>query len=130
MYITEKSVQHANWISTVHYKTSNRNRFCISGNRQSPIFKIRHDFYTVGRVTGNKHIFFFGLTGRHCNTSSVSNMLDQLQWRILQDRRTDSRLTMFYKIVNEKVSVPKRQTHPPSKTFTQHAHTFISNTFM
>ena len=45
-------------------------------------------------------------------------MLDQLQWSTLQDRRTDSRLTMFYKIVNEKVSIPKTdRLNPPLSDF-------------
>ncbi|XP_066275334.1 uncharacterized protein [Branchiostoma lanceolatum] len=35
---------------------------------------------------------------RHRNTSSVSDMLDQLQWVPLQDRRRSIRLTMLYKI--------------------------------
>ena len=30
-----------------------------------------------------------------------------VQWRTLADRRTDFRLAMFYKIVNDKVAIPK-----------------------
>ena len=63
------------------------------------------------------------VTGRHCNTSSVSNMLDQLQWRTLQDRRTNSRLTMFYKIVNEKVSIPKTDILIPPLRLSRNMHT-------
>ena len=35
---------------------------------------------------------------RHRNTSSVSDMLEELQWTSLQDRRRSIRLTMLYKI--------------------------------
>ena len=42
-------------------------------------------------------------------------MLDQLQWRKLSDRRTDSRLTMLYKIIKEKVAIPKTDRHFHSK---------------
>ena len=47
------------------------------------------------------------VTGRHSNTSSVSDMMHHLQWRTLADRRTDFRLAMFYKIVNDKEAIPK-----------------------
>ena len=35
---------------------------------------------------------------RYRNTSSVSNMIDELRWPSLQDRRRAARLTMLYKI--------------------------------
>ena len=35
---------------------------------------------------------------RYRNTSSVSNMIDELRWPSLQDRRQAARLTMLYKI--------------------------------
>ena len=44
-----------------------------------------------------------------CRFSSydcVSDMLDDLGWRSLEDRRTDSRLCLFYKIVHGLVAVP------------------------
>ena len=37
---------------------------------------------------------------RYHNTSSVTDMLDTLQWRTLQCRRTDSRVIAMYKMVN------------------------------
>ena len=37
--------------------------------------------------------------------SSVSSMLNQLGWRILEKRRRDARLSMFYKIENSLVSI-------------------------
>ena len=62
------------------------------------------------------------VTGRLHNTSSVSDMLQHLNWRSLSDRRTDARLTMFYKIVHNKVAIPQnRQTYSSSSTVTKHA---------
>ena len=44
--------------------------------------------------------------GRFHNTSSVSNMLSDLGWRDLNQRRVDSRLCMAYKIVHGLVAIP------------------------
>ena len=41
--------------------------------------------------------------GRYRNTSSVSNMIDELRWPSLQDRRRTARLTMLYQIRHEMV---------------------------
>ena len=46
------------------------------------------------------------VTGRFHNTSSVSNMLSDLGWRYLNQRRVDSRLCMAYKIVHGLVAIP------------------------
>ena len=46
---------------------------------------------------------------------SVSDMLCDLGWRSLEDRRTDSRLCLFYKIVHGLVAVPL----PPYVVHTQ-----------
>ena len=66
------------------------------------------------------------VTGRQHNTSSVSDMLQHLNWRSLSDRRTDARLTMFYKIVNNKVAIPKtdRLIPPLRLSRNMHAHSF------
>jgi hypothetical protein len=39
---------------------------------------------------------------------AFTNMFQHLEWRSLQDRRKDSRLNMFYKIVNNKVEIQKQ----------------------
>lgn len=55
--------------------------------------------------------------------ASVTNMLTTLGWRSLEDRRTDARLCLFYKVVHGLVAVPlppyvvhplriPRQSHP------------------
>jgi hypothetical protein len=63
------------------------------------------------------------VTYKYRNTSSVGNMLQHLEWRSLQDRRKDSRLNMFYKIVNNKVEIQKTDRLIPQKRQTRHSHT-------
>ena len=43
---------------------------------------------------------------RFSSYDSVSNMLDELGWRSFEDRRTDPRLCLFYKIVHDLVALP------------------------
>ena len=77
---------------------------------------LQQDIYTIERVQSRAARF---ATNKYRNTSSVGNMLQYLEWRSLQDRRKDSRLNMFYKIVNNKVDYPKnRQTHSTKKADT------------
>jgi hypothetical protein len=38
------------------------------------------------------------VTNRYHNKSSVSDMLENLKWQTLEERRTNARLTMLYKI--------------------------------
>ena len=45
------------------------------------------------------------VTNRYHNTSSVSDMLNQLEWKTLEDRRRISRLAMMYKLANGMVRV-------------------------
>ena len=52
---------------------------------------------------------------RFSSYDSVSEMLGDLGWRSLEDRRTDSRLCLFYKIVHDLVAVPL----PPYVVHTQ-----------
>ena len=44
-------------------------------------------------------------TNRYYNTSSVSSMIEQLEWTTLQERRKHSRLLMMYKLKNNIVRV-------------------------
>jgi DNA topoisomerase VI subunit A len=50
------------------------------------------------------------VTNRQRNTSSVSDMLQHLEWCSLEDRRRDARLVMMYKISHDKVAVSKSET--------------------
>jgi hypothetical protein len=43
---------------------------------------------------------------RHHNTSSVSGMLNTMNWQSLQERRLRSRLIMFHKAINENIAIP------------------------
>ena len=49
------------------------------------------------------------VTGRHRNRSSVGQMIDQLQWPSLKQRRKESRLAMLYKIINSKVAIDQQK---------------------
>ena len=62
------------------------------------------------------------VTNRYHNTSSVTSMLDHLQWESLESRRTKAQLTMFYKITNDLVDIPADQYLIPSKTNTRSCH--------
>ena len=45
------------------------------------------------------------VTHRYRQTSSVNDMLSELDWRSLQNRRIDNCLVMFYKIVHAQVAI-------------------------
>ncbi|VDI38372.1 Hypothetical predicted protein [Mytilus galloprovincialis] len=59
---------------------------------------------------------------KHQNHSSVSKMLNNLEWRSLEQRRKDARLTMLFKIVNEKVAVTKEDRLIPPKRLSRNMH--------
>ena len=46
------------------------------------------------------------ILNRRNNTSSVSNMLNQLSWVLLETRRQNCQQSLFYKIVNNHVDIP------------------------
>ena len=41
-------------------------------------------------------------------TSSVSTMLNQLQWTTLQERRAQAKACMMYRVVNQLIDIPSR----------------------
>ena len=47
------------------------------------------------------------VTNRHGNRSSVTDMLSDLKWSSLEQRRQDARLCMMYKIDNDLVAIDK-----------------------
>ena len=53
---------------------------------------------------------------------SVSHMLDNLGWRSLENRRIDSRLIMFYKIVYGHVAIQMPTYFEQPQRFTRHMH--------
>ena len=52
------------------------------------------------------------VTGDWRQTSSVTSMLQELNWRSLALRRADARLVMLYKIVHGMVAVPSQSYLP------------------
>lgn len=59
---------------------------------------------------------------RYHNTSSVTNMLDELGWRSLEQRRADLRLTMLYKITRGLTLVNRANYLRPVKRATRRTH--------
>ena len=62
-------------------------------------------------------------TSRYRNTSSVSSMLDHLQWGSLESRRSKIQLTLFYKVVYDLVDIPSSAHLTPSTARTRSSHT-------
>ena len=62
----------------------------------------------------------------YSRTSSVSSMLDHLKWRSLQDRRSDARLCLFFKIVHRLVAIemPPYIQHPVRGSRLSHSLSF------
>ena len=53
------------------------------------------------------------VSNRHGNRSRVDSMLEHLEWRPLEQRRRDARLTMLFKIANDQVAVDKTDRLTP-----------------
>ena len=51
---------------------------------------------------------------RHYYTSSVKGMLEDLQWRTLEQRRTDCRLVLLFQIIHGLVQIPPTSYLQPS----------------
>lgn len=62
----------------------------------------------------------------YSTTSSVTNMLQVLGWRSLEQLRTDTRLIFLYNIVNHLVAVPSIGILLPVTRPTRHTHTLLS----
>ncbi len=60
---------------------------------------------------------------RYHNTSSVTNMLNILNWPTLQDRRCHARLTMLYKIANGLISLDSANQLIHATRSTRRSHT-------
>ena len=57
---------------------------------------------------------------KYRNTSSVTDMLQHLEWEPLSTRRKNSRLTMLYKIANNHVVIPHTNRLIPQNRQTRH----------
>ena len=62
------------------------------------------------------------VTNRQRNTSSVGDMLQQLKWRSLEDRRRGACLVMMYKISHDKVAVNKSDKLSPPLRHSRNMH--------
>ena len=62
------------------------------------------------------------VSNRFRNTSSVSLMLDALQWESLESRRTKIQLTLLFKIKNDLVDIRADDYLPSSTGRTRQAH--------
>jgi len=62
------------------------------------------------------------VTNRYHNTSSVTSMLDHLQWESLESRRTKAQLTMLFKIANDLVDIPAQQHLSTATTRSRRTH--------
>ena len=61
-------------------------------------------------------------TNRYRNTSSVTDMIESLEWETLESRRTKIQLTMFFKIVHDLVDIPSSDYLIPSYSRTRSNH--------
>jgi len=61
---------------------------------------------------------------RYHNTSSVSSMLDHLNWESLKSRRTKLQLTNMYKIIHHQIDIEASDYLTPSYSRTRSAHSF------
>ena len=55
-------------------------------------------------------------------TSSVTQMIKDLNWRTLEQRRIDSRLTLMYKITYDLVAIPAADYLIPNTRHSRHNH--------
>ena len=63
------------------------------------------------------------VTNHYHNTSSVTEMLLELDWESLESRRVKIQLTLLYKIINDLVDIPASAYLTPTITKTRANHT-------
>ena len=61
-------------------------------------------------------------TNRYHNTSSMTEMLGDLQWETLESRRKKIKLIMLFKIVNDLVDILAEEYLSPASTHTRALH--------
>ena len=66
------------------------------------------------------------VTNRYRNTSSVTSMLEHLEWETLETRRAKYQLTMMFKIIHGLVDIPADDhlTAASTRTRAHHSHKF------
>ena len=66
------------------------------------------------------------VTNDYSSYSSVTDMLSNLGWRSLENRRTDTRQAMFYKIVYGLVAIPLPSYFEHLEVYTRHMHSLFN----
>jgi hypothetical protein len=59
---------------------------------------------------------------RYKKTSSVTDMLENLEWETIESRRTTIQLVMFFKIINDIVDIPSSNYLTPANSKTRSNH--------
>ena len=62
------------------------------------------------------------VTNRYHITSSVTSMLDHLEWETLESRRTKNQLVMFFKFIHGLIDIPAERYLTPASTRTRSHH--------
>ena len=93
----------------------------------SRIIKTRYDDddddeANIGKLESVQRRAARWVSGRFHQRSSVSDMLAQLKWPLLQRRRTESRLVMLYKIQNNLLALDASQILLPMSGIAQGAN--------
>ena len=87
----------------------------------SPIW----DLYTKGKILQIENVQRRAARWTSNNfdpRSSVTDMLDDLEWRTLEQRRADARLCLFYKIVYGLVAIPMPDYIQPNPRVSRYCH--------
>ena len=81
----------------------------------------------VEMIQHNAARWTLGKDGRKYRTESITAMLNSLGWRSLEQRRTDTRLTMLYKIQNDLVQIHNPNLQPVSGiSHSANPHKFVN----
>ena len=62
------------------------------------------------------------VTNRYHSTSSITSMLEHLEWETLESRRTKFQLVMFFKIIHSLIDIPAERYFTPASTRTRSHH--------
>jgi len=65
------------------------------------------------------------VTGNYRTTSSTSQMIADLEWQTLQERRVNAKLVMVYRIVHELIDIPSSLFHPATLNTRGHHLKFL-----
>ena len=92
---------HIKDLKFIAYKTSVRPQLEYETTVWSP-----HTATDITKLEAVQRMSARWATCDYQRTSSVTQMLQDLEWRSLEQRRIDSRLTLRYKIINDLVAIP------------------------